>query len=80
MRVRIASNVSLLLALLVRASPAAVAAPHEARVPLHGASLQRVLGSRLVSAMNQSLGEGCRLSAVDGRLVLRVDPAKLPRD
>src|SRR5205085_1074956 len=74
------SSLSLLLALLVLASPAAVAAPHEARVPLLGGSPQRVVGSRLVSAMNQSLGVGCHLSVAEGRLVVHVDLGRLPRD
>src|SRR2546430_1429770 len=37
-------------------------------------------GSLMVAAMNESLGDGCRLTVEDDALVLHVDPAKLPHD
>ena len=43
-------------------------------------SLEGARGSRLVTAMNQSLGDGCGVAVDDGCLVLRVDPARLPRE
>ena len=97
----------IVLPLLALAAPAAVAAPREARVPLHEGKLRvaelsdalcRELGlpecswdcgdldlrgargSAFVAALNESLGEGCRVSVGDDALVLHVDADKLPRD
>jgi pimeloyl-ACP methyl ester carboxylesterase len=106
MQARIASTL-LALVLFVAASPAALAAQREARVPLRDdkldladlsvalcreiglpecglgvgrVSLEGVRGSVVVAALNQALGEGCRVSVADGALVLSVDPEKLPGD
>jgi pimeloyl-ACP methyl ester carboxylesterase len=37
-------------------------------------------GSLLVSAVNQSLGDGCRISISDNAVVLHIDTQKLPND
>lgn len=42
-------------------------------------SLDGVRCSRLVTAINQSLGDGCSVAVDGGALVLRLDPARLPR-
>ena len=42
-------------------------------------SLQGVRGSRLVTAVNESLGDGCSVGVEGEALVLRLDPARLPR-
>jgi pimeloyl-ACP methyl ester carboxylesterase len=43
-------------------------------------SLEGARGSLLVTAMNQSLGDGLHVSVRDGALVLHVDPSKLPHN
>jgi pimeloyl-ACP methyl ester carboxylesterase len=43
-------------------------------------SLEGVRGSLIVRAMNESLGDGCRLSVRGDTLVLHVDADKLPSD
>jgi pimeloyl-ACP methyl ester carboxylesterase len=43
-------------------------------------SLEGLRGSLIVAAMNESLGDGCRVRVADGALVLRLDTDKLPRD
>ena len=42
--------------------------------------LSGLRGSVVVAAMNQALGEGCRLSVRDDQLVVRIDAEKLPKD
>lgn len=107
MRARIASALTLLLFTLPVVAPAAMAAPHEARVALRNGTLdlgdltaalcrelrlpecelgtgritlEGVRGSLLVTAMNEALGDGCRVSVADDHLVLHLDPDNLPRD
>jgi pimeloyl-ACP methyl ester carboxylesterase len=42
--------------------------------------LRAVGSSRWVEAVNESLGDGCRICVADDALVLRIDPDKLPGD
>jgi pimeloyl-ACP methyl ester carboxylesterase len=53
--------------------PAGRNLPFEGAIPLRG------LGANLyVRALNEALGEGCRLSVSDEQLILEVDPQRLP--
>ena len=75
------SNLAAVLCLtLSLLAPRASAAPREARLPLPGrVDLDRVRDSRVVSALNQSLGDGLRVSTSSTSLVLHFDVDKLPR-
>ena len=56
---------------------ASCACPSASSAP--AGSPRRRGGSLLVSAMNQSLGDGCRVSVAGDELVLHLDADKLPR-
>jgi len=55
----------------------ALATSHEVRVPVHDPKLN---DSNVVHAVNAAFGDGCHLSAMPDAVVVRVDPAKLPKD
>lgn len=52
----------------------------ECSLGLGSIDVRGLRGSTFVAAMNQSLGDGCRVSISDDALVVRVDPSRLPRD
>ncbi len=54
--------------------------PTAASFDLGNVDVSGVGGSMLVAALNESLGDGCRLGVSDDALVLRFDTDKLPRD